>query len=143
MSYAQIAKVTGLSIGRISQIIKKYLQESAKARRDLGDLLLDEEIASLDKIWQHTMIVLLSSPDPKVKLGALAMLERLSTRRQKLFGLEVVRVDFTGELQLQPGEADAIAAACTDEEAKAIDRGDAKILTQVLTRVRAEKKSPT
>lgn len=140
MTYAQIADRTGLSIGRIGAIIKKYLQESAKARRDLGDLLLDEEIASMDKLWQESMTVLHTTTDPRVKLGALAMLEKLGTRRQKLFGLEVVRVDITGDLRLEPGEAEAIAAACTDDEARAIDRGDAKVLAQVRTRVRTEKK---
>lgn len=52
-------------------------------------------------------------------------------------------VRVSGELQLQPGEADAIAAACSDDEARAIDRGDVKTLAQVLARVRAEKKSLT
>ena len=48
-------------------------------------------------------------------------------------------VRVSGDLHLQPGEADLVAAACSDEEAKAIDRGDAKVLAQVVARVRAQK----
>ena len=50
-------------------------------------------------------------------------------------------VRVSGELQLRPGEADRIAEACTDEEARAIDRGDASALARVLARVRAESSS--
>lgn len=56
------------------------------------------------------------------------------------YGLKT-RVEVSGDFRLEPGEADAIAAACTDEEAKAIDHGDVKVLAQVRARVRAEKKS--
>lgn len=51
------------------------------------------------------------------------------------------KVEVSGDLRLEPGEADAVASACTDDEARSIDRGDVKILAQVLARVRAEKKA--
>lgn len=56
------------------------------------------------------------------------------------YGLKT-RVEVSGDLRLEPGEADAIASACTDDEAKSIDRGDVRVLAQVLARVRAEKRS--
>lgn len=49
-------------------------------------------------------------------------------------------VRVTGDLALQPGEAEAIAAACSDDELKAIDKGDDRTVAKVLARVRAEKK---
>src|SRR3990167_6994295 len=48
------------------------------------------------------------------------------------------QVTLHSDLTLAPGEADEVVEACTDDEAKAIDRGDAKILGQVLARVRSK-----
>lgn len=70
--------------------------------------------------------------------AAQALLEKLAPDR---YGARS-NVHVSGDLRLEPGEADAVAAACTDDEARAIDRGDAKTLAQVLARVRAEKKTP-
>jgi len=46
------------------------------------------------------------------------------------------KVELSGGVQLRPGEADQVAAECTDEEAEAIDRGDMRVLAAVVTRVR-------
>lgn len=68
--------------------------------------------------------------------AAQALLEKLAPDR---YGARS-NVQLSTSLQLQSGEADAVAAACTDDEAQAIDRGDVKVLAQVVARVRAEKK---
>lgn len=70
--------------------------------------------------------------------AAQVLLEKLAPDR---YGARS-NVHVSGDLRLEPGEADAVAAACTDDEARAIDRGDVKVLAQVLARVRAEKKNP-
>ena len=139
LTYSKISSVVGVSTGQISKVLRRHLAVAAKIREELGVLLLDEEIAAVDSIWREAWQIV-RDPEATIKnrIGALGVMDKAAGRRQRLLQLDTVKVSVDGGILLAPGEADAVVEACTDDEAKAIDRGDESPLRNVVARVRSK-----
>ena len=132
LSYEQIGKAVGISGKQAYILVARAVEELKATKLALAEDVVQLEIARQEALLQGVWV--------EAKKGSLKHHPPVQVIIQRLTALHGAEPKAAPGVQapvnLQPGEADAIASQATENEIRQIEAGNTKALQQVLERVR-------